>query len=108
MSKQPNRRILLADDMPSIHEDFRKVLLPAEASDLDDVESALFGTSAKASALEFVLDSAYQGQEALAKVREALRVDQPYALAFVDMRMPPGWDGVETIEQLWREDPRLP
>ena len=108
MNRQHNRRILLADDMPAIHDDFRKVLLPATAAaNLDDMESALFGTTAKAVEAEFVLDSAYQGQEALAKVREALRNDRPYALAFIDMRMPPGWDGVQTIEQLWMEDPRL-
>ena len=92
--KQPNRRILLADDMPAIHEDFRKILLPAAASsNIDDVESALFGTAVKASAADFVLDSAYQGEEALAKVREALHNDRPYALAFIDMRMPPGGMG---------------
>jgi len=108
MTRQHNRRILLADDMPAIHDDFRKVLLPATAaSNLDDMESALFGTTTKTAEADFVLDSAYQGQEALAMVREALRKDQPYALAFIDMRMPPGWDGVQTIEQLWIEDPRL-
>jgi len=108
MSERQNRRILLADDMPAIHDAFRKILLPdSSSSDLDDVESDLFGTSAKTPAVNFVLDSAYQGQEALAKVREALWTGRPYALAFIDMRMPPGWDGVETIEQLWREDPRL-
>jgi len=108
MTRQHNRRILLADDMPAIHDDFRKVLLPATAaSNLDDMESALFGTTTKTADADFVLDSAYQGQEALAMVREALRKDQPYALAFIDMRMPPGWDGVQTIEQLWIEDPRL-
>jgi diguanylate cyclase (GGDEF)-like protein/PAS domain S-box-containing protein len=109
MNKQQNRRILLADDMPAIHEDFRKILLPAAAVvDLDDMEAALFGATAQANAaVRFELDSALQGQEALAKVHEALLAERPYALAFVDMRMPPGWDGVETIEQLWAADPRL-
>ena len=32
---------------------------------------------------------------------------RPYALAFVDMRMPPGWDGLETIERLWAVDPHV-
>lgn len=79
--------------------DYRPASATATA-ELDDFESALFGTSAKTAVAGFTLDSAYQGQEALQK-------NEPYALAFIDMRMPPGWDGVETIEQLWQVDPRL-
>ena len=37
--------------------------------------------------------------------RAALERGQPYAMAFVDMRMPPGWDGLKTIEELWKVDP---
>jgi len=108
MSQQQNRRILLADDMPSIHDDYRRILMPAVArSELDEFESALFDAPARTATVDFVLDSAYQGQEALSMVSEALKNEQPYALAFIDMRMPPGWDGVETIEQLWQVDPRL-
>jgi len=103
-----NRRILLIDDMPAIHEDFRKVLGDtAQDSELDAIEVALFGTPKRPLALGFELDSAYQGQEGLAKVCQAKEADQPYAVAFVDMRMPPGWDGVETIERLWEVDPEL-
>ncbi|AOK61613.1 EAL domain-containing protein [Burkholderia ubonensis] len=110
MNRPPNRRILLIDDLPSIHQDFRKILSnSASPSELDDVEAALFGTAAKAAAGAdgFELDSAYQGQEGVAKVSESLRQGLPYAMAFVDMRMPPGWDGVETVRRLWQEDPRL-
>lgn len=109
MTKIQNRRILLVDDMPTIHEDFRKILVPQTASKsaLDAARAALFGEEAKPTAAPFELDSAYQGHEGLAKVEESLRNDKPYALAFVDMRMPPGWDGVETIERLWQADPRL-
>jgi len=103
-----NQRILLVDDMPSIHEDFRKVLLPdTSSSELDAAEAMLFGTTASSSAPSFVLDSAYQGQEALALLTRAQEAGAPYALAFVDMRMPPGWDGIETIERLWAQDPQL-
>src|SRR3546814_11685645 len=45
--------------------------------------------------------------EALNTVESALAEGKPYAMAFIDMRMPPGWDGLETIERLWRVDPKL-
>lgn len=109
MSNLQNRRILLIDDTPSIHQDFRKILLPdtSSESDLDAVEAALFGGQVKVRAASFELDSAYQGQEGLTKVCESIKANRPYALAFVDMRMPQGWDGVETIERLWEADPLL-
>ncbi|MCP1497726.1 diguanylate cyclase (GGDEF)-like protein [Pseudomonas migulae] len=103
-----NRRILIVDDTPSIHEDFRKIL-GAETEDeqsLAGTEAALFGTL-QIERLTFQLDSAYQGQEALELVKRALAEGHPYALVFTDMRMPPGWDGLETIEQLWKADPHL-
>jgi len=104
-----NRRILLVDDMPTIHEDFRKILLPSSPakSALEAAKAALFDDEVKAVAEPFELDSAYQGEEGLAKVQAALGAGNPYAMAFVDMRMPPGWDGVETIEHLWQADPQL-
>lgn len=107
-SPQTNRRILIIDDTPAIHDDFRKILAPQaqDEVDLNQLEQTLFG-SPQSPHLTFQLDSAYQGQEALALVQRALAAGSPYALAFIDMRMPPGWDGLETIEQLWRADPDL-
>jgi two-component system NtrC family sensor kinase len=109
MSEFSNRRILLIDDTPSIHVDFRKSLTPAlvQTLELDQMEAALFGAAVKAAPALFELNSAYGGQEGLDKLKEALQQNRPYALAFVDMRMPEGWDGAKTIEHLWREDPRL-
>jgi diguanylate cyclase (GGDEF)-like protein/PAS domain S-box-containing protein len=108
MKYPENRRVLLVDDTASIHEDFRKILASAEpAADLDEDERILFGAPTGAISRRFELDSAYQGTEALAKVQASILAKQPYAMAFVDMRMPPGWDGVETIEQLWQVDPAL-
>ncbi|MGH8329449.1 MAG: diguanylate cyclase domain-containing protein, partial [Pseudomonas sp.] len=103
-----NRRILIIDDTPSIHEDFRKILGPEIECEqtLAGAEEALFGT-VQLDRLTFQLDSAYQGQEALELVTRALAEGRPYAMAFTDMRMPPGWDGLETIEQLWKADPHL-
>ncbi|KQV61045.1 ATPase [Pelomonas sp. Root1217] len=110
MKTPQNRRILLVDDMPAIHEDFRKILMPpaSEHAQLSAVEAALFGDEDSGlPQIVFELDSAYQGQEGLSRLEAALNENRPYAMAFVDMRMPPGWDGVQTIEHLWRCDPRL-
>jgi diguanylate cyclase (GGDEF)-like protein/PAS domain S-box-containing protein len=108
MNMPQNRRILLVDDMVAIHEDFRKTLAhSAMASDLDEDEALLFGKPPRTAFASFELDSAYQGMEALDKVRASLLADRPYAMAFIDMRMPPGWDGVETIEHIWQVDPDL-
>ncbi|WP_207273907.1 ATP-binding protein [Pseudomonas sp. GW456-12-1-14-TSB6] len=109
MIELSNRRILLIDDMPSIHEDFRKILAPASAqsAEMDEMEAALFGETARPRRAVFELDSAYGGEEGLAKLNLALQEQCPYALAFVDMRMPDGWDGAQTIEALWQQDPQL-
>jgi len=108
-SERANRRILIVDDTPTIHEDFRKILSPHAPSEdhLSSAEEALFGAPVAVAAQSFNLDSAFQGMEALNKVEAALEQGQPYAMAFIDMRMPPGWDGLETIERLWRADPKL-
>lgn len=108
MSVPANRRILVVDDTPAIHQDFRKILSPSAGNDdsLDDTESLLFDTP-QVNRLQFQIDSAYQGEEALELVKRAQAEGQPYALVFADMRMPPGWDGLQTIEELWKADPRL-
>ncbi|BCQ69485.1 transcriptional regulator [Pseudomonas sp. Eqa60] len=103
-----NRRILIVDDSPAIHEDFHKILAPRQAPDLSLAEQQLFGhATMPAQQAPFCLDSAFQGQEALARVEASLALGLPYAMAFIDMRMPPGWDGLETIERLWNADPDL-
>jgi signal transduction histidine kinase/response regulator RpfG family c-di-GMP phosphodiesterase len=109
-SSEKNRRILVIDDNHAIHEDFRKVLGGAavENAALVEAEAALFGDqAATVPATGFQIDSAYQGQEGLAFVQRSIQEKQPYAVAFVDIRMPPGWDGVETTRKLWEVDPDL-
>lgn len=109
-ANQRNDRILVIDDNPAIHDDFRKILSgvkPAEV-ELAAAETVLFGGPAHPpKALNFQIDSAFQGDEGLALVQKAVASGRPYALAFVDVRMPPGWDGVETITRVWQIDPEL-
>ena len=104
-----NRRILIIDDNVSIHNDFRKILeTPKDSSSLDQARAALFGEAPSLPPREdYELDFASQGREGCGMVHSAYGKGRPYALAFVDMRMPPGWDGLETIENLWYVDPTL-
>lgn len=105
-----NRRILVIDDNPGIHEDFRKILGAGlkNASAVSESEAALLGEATRPAARPvFEIDSAFQGQEGLARVAQAQEEHRPYALAFVDARMPPGWDGIETAARIWAQDPQV-
>lgn len=110
-SLPPNRRILLVDDNLAIHDDFRRILTPPRLTkDIDEAAAALFGADADEPEVvsePFELDYAQQGQEACEKAALAVAANRPYALAFVDMRMPPGWDGLTTIGKLWEIDPHV-
>jgi PAS domain S-box-containing protein len=105
---KPNHRILIIDDNTSIHNDFRGILCPDNSDEAaaNEMEAVLFDED-KPKEMSFELDSAYQGQEGFEMVKRALAEHRPYALAFVDVRMPPGWDGVETIARIWEVDPEL-
>lgn len=106
-----NNRILIVDDNESIHDDFRKILLNQSfenglSEDYEDLEKELFGkdeeTKIQEVSISYDIDFAFQGQEAFEKVKESLLDDKtPYAVIFVDVRMPPGWDGIETIKRIW-------
>jgi signal transduction histidine kinase len=106
-----HRRVLVIDDNRSIHDDFRTILGAESGADasLEAASAALFETTAPAPATapSFQIDSAYQGQEGLEMIRRALQENSPYAMAFVDVRMPPGWDGIETIARIWQDYPDL-
>lgn len=101
-----NRRILVIDDNVSIHEDFRRILMPLDDSPgLDQARAALFGEASSSEPSEaFVMDFADQGESGFRMVKRAVSSGAPYALAFVDMRMPPGWDGLETCRHVWKAD----
>ncbi|MDB6038198.1 MAG: multi-sensor hybrid histidine kinase [Verrucomicrobiales bacterium] len=105
-----NHRILVIDDNPAIHADIRKILGKQAHSSafMEDAEAVLFGDAqTDDTAVLFEIDSAYQGQEGLEKIQQSLVAQNPYALAFVDVRMPPGWDGIETISRIWEVYPEL-
>ncbi len=108
-SGDPSPRVLIIDDTPAIHQDFRRILsTPEGPTRLRQMGAALFGTLPPlAGGYHFEVDSAYQGEEGIERVRAAREEGRPYALAFIDIRMPPGLDGVETTARLWQEEPDL-
>lgn len=109
-----NSRILIIDDNRAIHEDFAKSLRPSSTGidnrALNALEAEIFGDmteSPKPQALNCRLESAFQGEEGYQMTLEAINEGDPYELAFVDVRMPPGWDGIKTAGMLLAADPNL-
>jgi len=105
-------RILIVDDTPSIHEDFRKILaLPDEMTeDLDEMADSLFGRTeqdAVYKTINYELHSAFQGEEALEMIEKAEAEGRNYSLVFMDVRMPPGLDGIKTILKIWERYPSM-
>lgn len=102
-------RVLIIDDSSNIHEDFKKVLAQPTDSTVARLEAELFGDTPAVfdNQVQFVVDSAYQGDDGLTLLTKAKEANDPYALAFVDMRMPPGMNGLDTIVKLWEIDPQL-
>lgn len=106
-------RILLVDDNEAIHEDIEAILSSHQTDsndELQELEGALFGNSVSASTdvikeIEYQIDHAYQGKEAISKVKEAAENGNPYSVVFMDVRMPPGMDGIEAIQHIWKDYP---
>ena len=105
-------RVLVIDDEPDVREAYLTILgpRPPRDADLDALEGALFGKPtaapiAPSTPLDVVC--AGQGAEALALVKSAMEQGRPFSVAFIDMRMPPGWDGLETAERIREVDPDI-
>lgn len=110
MDELNNMRILIIDDNPEIHQDFQKILsFDDTTSAIDAMSEQLFSDiePKKISFPKFILDCASQGKDGVEKIKQALNEKKPYAVAFVDIRMPPGWDGIETIQHIWELDDNI-
>jgi two-component system, NtrC family, sensor kinase len=131
LAQPVNHRILVVDDNESIHADFKKILTVSKdrkkEKSLQKLEDEIFGllnpevgeskktkTSFEEEFAEedlaethYEINYAQQGHLALKLVEESLATNAHYSLAFVDMRMPPGWDGLETIQRIWAIAPEI-
>ena len=106
-----NNRVLVVDDQAEIHEDFAEMPTPESGKRLSDDPALAMALGQVAVPRvgegvppEIELSHAASGEEACALVEEARRSGQPFALAFVDIRMPRGMDGIETVQGIRRID----
>ena len=106
-----NLRVLVVDDQEQIHDDFREMLLPRSTTAAsDDLVAAFMDPPNRSSGVRFPpfdLRHARNGEEGYAAVRQAHERNEPIAVAFVDVRMPPGIDGVEAVRRMRAVDPNL-
>ncbi len=105
-------RILIVDDNESIHNDFKKVLQGKSKDKLRNVEMALFGEDDpdfehEEPVIEYQIDDAFQGEDAIEMVDRATADGRPYALIFMDVRMPPGMDGIQASARIWERHPEV-
>ena len=116
-----NRNIIVVDDQQDLREQLAKLLRKAGQKDethslVEQMRARLLGNkeTAKEEANEssedlapYIVDTAAQGEEAWKMVKEANKNDDPYAVMFLDMRMPPGWDGLETAIKIREIDKNI-
>ena len=109
-----NRRLLVIDDDAGVRHAYGEIFAQNEdrgrRDELAGLAAELFGERAVPALPPipgFAVTMAPQGEAAAEVTDSALAQGSPYAVAFVDMRMPPGWDGIRTITELWKRDPRM-
>ena len=96
-----NRRVLIVDDQQAIHDDFIEMLKPRFMEAATDELAAAFTRQEDTAFLpEFELSHATSGEEAYEAIKAGKESNRPIAVAFVDIRMPPGIDGIETIRKV--------
>ncbi len=105
-AKKRTPRILVVDDEENIHQAIRQVLAPenrhhSARRELADLAATLFETTSRQDETAlYDLVFCRQGDDALVAVARALEIDAPFAMVFLDMRMPPGKDGLWTAARI--------
>jgi len=109
-----NPRILIVDDNESAHKDLKKILLEEyseKEKELNSTQKVLLDHKEKSNnhtgnfKIHYQIDDAYQGEEAILMVKKAEASGLQYAVIFMDIRMPPGINGIEAIEKIWEVNP---
>jgi len=110
---EPNTSVLIIDDEEMVRDNIEDILVPREQSEEQDsinmAADILFAEPKpqlllrKTNIPVFTVDKASNGMEGVRKVKEAIDLGRPYAVIFLDMRMP-GWNGLETAIEIRKYD----
>jgi two-component system NtrC family sensor kinase len=114
MKETANTSVLVIDDEEIVRDNIEEILLPRKASaesvSVDLAASVLFDAPSdsllaprSSNIPNFTVHKASNGMEGLELVKKSVKEGTPYAVIFLDMRMP-GWDGMETAEQIRKYD----
>ena len=96
-----NYRVLVVDDQREIHQDFEEMLTPGvTGASTDDLAEAFASEVDESFLPKFELLHARSGAEAYNMIKMAIETDNPIAVAYIDIRMPPGMDGIETTRRI--------
>lgn len=96
-----NNRVLIVDDHENIHQDIEEMLKPNLSKSITDSLAKVFGSNVEENFLpDFELLHAMNGKMAYEIIKQSIDDNKPIAVVYVDMRMPPGWDGLETIRKI--------
>ena len=99
--KDWNYRVLVVDDQREIHQDFEEMLTPGvTGSSTDDLADAFASEVDESFLPKFELLHARSGAEAYEQIKTTIETDNPIAVAYIDIRMPPGMDGIETTRRI--------
>ena len=111
LNETTSNRILVVDDDAQLLDEFKRCLgegidTDSNTSTLSDLEKVLFGDDTdKSDTARFNVETRGQGEAAVEAVRDAVKVGQPFSIVFLDIRMPPGIDGIEAAKQIRALDP---
>ena len=103
-----NNRVLIVDDQEEMHQDFEEMLNPRliEAS-TDELVDGIGLEEEESFMPELEIMHATSGERAFEIIKSALEDENPIAVAYIDIRMPPGWDGVETTRRIREIDKNI-
>ena len=105
-SDEYQSRILVIDDEPEILETYKIILSACKTigtteSRMRQLGKKLFNEDLEQRGeIRFDLEFADQGLMGVKKVKEYKDKEKPFAVVFLDMRMPPGQNGFETAKQI--------